>query len=309
MRRLLVPVALLLVMLAVPATGHAYTLGVSDQQASTFTNPLFAPLKFKTARYITPYDVMDSPSDLAAAQAWIGAATAAHQRILVAFERSHRSGRERHLPSVAEYKREITKFHRAFPTVKEISVWNEVNRCQSSSRIAGQPTCNKERRLASYFKAVRQVFNRPGTRIVALDVLDQQNIAKAITTIRKFKRFAGRRATILGFHNYSDTNRFSTTRTRRVLAAWRGKVWLTETGGLVKLGRSFPHSTSRAAKALGCMFTLAKSNRRIQRLYVYQFNPAFSPSDDFDAGLINPDGSKRPGYTVVQRKRARSCHR
>jgi hypothetical protein len=77
----------------------------------------------------------------------------------------------------------------------------------------------------------------------------------------------------------------------------------------VKLGRSFPRSTSRAAKALGCMFTLAKTNSRIQRLYVYQFNPAFSPSDDFDAGLINPDGSKRPGYTVVQRKQARSCHK
>jgi hypothetical protein len=310
MRRLLVPVALLLVMLAVPATGHAYTLGVSDQQASTFTNPLFAPLKFKAARYITPYDVMDSPSDLAAAQAWIAAASAAHQRVLVAFERSHRRGRERRLPSVAEYKREIRKFHTAFPDVKEIGVWNEVNRCQSSGRVvAGQPTCRKEQRLASYFKAVRQVFNRPGTKIVALDVLDEQNVNKTVNTIRRFRRFAGSRATILGFHNYSDTNRFSTTRTRRVLSAWRRTVWLTETGGLVKLGRSFPRSTSRAARALGCMFTLAKSNRRIQRLYVYQFNPAFSPSDDFDAGLINPDGSKRPGYTVVQRKRARSCRR
>jgi hypothetical protein len=310
MRRLVVPVVLLLVMLAVPATGHAaYTLGVSDQQASTFTNPLFAPLKFKAARYIAPYDVMDSPSDLAAARAWIGAAQAANQRVLVAFERSHRAGRERHLPSVAEYKREITKFHQAFPTVKEISVWNEVNRCQSRSRLAGQPTCRKEQRLAGYFKATRQVFKSPGTKIVALDVLDEQNVGKTISTIRRFKRFAGSKATILGFHNYSDTNRFSTTRTRRVLAAWRGKVWLTETGGLVKLGRSFPRSTSRAARALGCMFTLAKSNSRIQRLYVYQFNPAFSPSDDFDAGLINPDGSKRPGYTVVQRKRARSCHR
>jgi hypothetical protein len=30
-RRLLFPLALLIAMLAVPATGHAYTLGVSDQ--------------------------------------------------------------------------------------------------------------------------------------------------------------------------------------------------------------------------------------------------------------------------------------
>ena len=76
----------------------------------------------------------------------------------------------------AEYKREITKFHQAFPTVKEISVWNEVNRCQSRTRLAGQPTCGKEQRLASYFKATRQVFTSPGTKIVALDVLDEQNV-------------------------------------------------------------------------------------------------------------------------------------
>jgi hypothetical protein len=309
MRRL-APLVLLIVMLAVPATGHAYTLGVSDQQASTFTNPLFAPLKFKAARYITPYDVMSSPNDLAAARAWISAAQAARQRILVSFERSHRRGRERHLPSVAEYKREITKFHQAFPQVREIGVWNEVNRCQARrGRVAGQPTCRKEQRLASYYRAVRQVFRSPGTKIVALDVLDEQNVNRTTATIRRFLRFARPRPTTLGFHNYSDTNRGSTTRTRRVLAAWRGNVWLTETGGLVKLGRSFPFSTSRAARALGCMFTLAKSNRRIQRLYVYQFNPAFSRSADFDAGLINPDGSKRPGYSVVQRKRARSCRR
>jgi hypothetical protein len=307
MRRLLFPLALLIAMLAVPATGHAYTLGVSDQQASTFSNPLFDALKFRAARYITPYDVMSSPADLAAASAWIAGARAKNQRILIHFERSHRSGRTRRLPSVAEYKREITKFHAAFPDVKEIGVWNEVNRCQSSGRVAGQPTCRKEQRLASYFKAVRQVFNRPGTNIVALDVLDEQNVGRTVNTIRRFKRFAGSRATILGFHNYSDTNRFSTTRTRRVLGAWRGKVWLTETGGIVKLGRAFRTSTSRAAKALGCMFTLGKSNSRIQRLYVYQFNPAHQATDDFDAGLINRDGTTRPGYRVVQRKQARSC--
>src|SRR3954464_14231991 len=83
MRRLLVPLVLLLVMLAVPATGHAYTLGISDQQGSTFTNQLFGPLKIKSARYSAPYDVMDSPADKAALDAWIGAARAANQRILV----------------------------------------------------------------------------------------------------------------------------------------------------------------------------------------------------------------------------------
>src|SRR6476620_9594849 len=90
MRRL-IPIAALIAVLAIPAGANAYTLGVSDQQASTFTNPLFAPLKFKAARYITPYDVMESPSDKAQWDAWYSAATAANQKVLVSFEHSHRS--------------------------------------------------------------------------------------------------------------------------------------------------------------------------------------------------------------------------
>jgi len=307
MRRLLIPIALLGALLALPATGHALTTGVSDQQASTFTNPLFAPLKFKAARYIAPYDVMSSPEDLARATAWLDAARAARQRILVSFEHSRRAGRERRLPSVKEYTREIRKFRKRFPFVREISVWNEVNRCQTPSSAAGQPTCGQERRLAQYYSAVRKVF--PGRRIVALDVLDERNVSKTIRVIQKFMRYARPRPKILGFHNYSDTNRFSTSRTRRVLATFPGEVWLTETGGLVKLGTSFPYNEGRAARALGCMFSLARSNRRIKRLYVYQFNPAFKATDRFDAGLIGRDGKARPGYAVVQARKARACRR
>ena len=49
-------------------------------------------------------------------------------------------------------------------------------------------------------------------------------------------------------------------------------MWLTETGGIVKLGRAFPRNEARAARALGCMFDIARDNRRVKRLYVYQFN-------------------------------------
>src|ERR687887_440829 len=91
MRRLLLSIAALLAVLAVPAGAGAYTLGVSDQQASTFTDPNFAALKFKAARYITPYDVMDDPASKAQLDAWVSAARGAHQRILISFEHSHRS--------------------------------------------------------------------------------------------------------------------------------------------------------------------------------------------------------------------------
>jgi hypothetical protein len=281
MRRTLIPIAALVAALAVPAGAAAYTLGISDQQAQTFTNPLFGPLNFKAARYITPYDVMDSPADKAQLDAWLAAARAANQKILVSFEHSHRGSRAKTMPSVAAYTKEIKKFKTAYPFVKEISPW--------------------------YYMAARKVW--PGKTIVGIDILDENNVNRTIKYLTSFLRYAKPTPKIIGFHNYSDTNRFSTSRTKRVLATFGGKVWLTETGGIVKLGTSFPTSTSRASKALGCMFTLAKTNSRIQRLYVYQFNPATDPAATFDAGLINPDGTTRPGYSVVKTRKARSCHK
>jgi hypothetical protein len=305
-KRLLAPLVLLLAFLAVPSVASAATIGVSDQQASAFTNPLFAPLKFRAARYIAPYDAMSSPVDHLLLDAWLRNARARGLRVLVAFEHSRRRGRERRLPSVAEYTRSIKAFKRAYPWVPEISVWNEVNRCVSRrGPVAGQPTCGKEKRLAQYYSAARRVFR--GKTIVALDVLDGVNITSTLRVIRRFMAYARPRPRILGFHNYSDTNRFSALRTRRVLAAWRGDVWLTETGGIVKLGSSFPFNTRRAAKALGCMFTLAKQNRRIKRLYVYQFHGA-ARTARFDAGLVDATGlRKRPGYDVVRKRAARRC--
>jgi hypothetical protein len=318
MRRTLLPIAALIAALAVPASAGAYTLGVSDQQASTFTNPLFAPLKFKAARYITPYDVMDSPADKAQWDAWYQAATAAHQKVLVSFEHSHRSNsRARKAPSVASFTSEMKKFKKAYPKVREISPWNEVNRCQRTiaGSVQGQPKkiCSLTtgpKLTAQYYGAARKVFKGSKYTIVGLDILDEQNVNKTVKYLKSFLRHASPDPKVIGFHNYSDTNRFSTTRTKRVLQTFRGKVWLTETGGIVKLGKSFPFSTSRASKALGCMFTLAKTNSRIQRLYVYQFNPPADPTTaEFDAGLINPDQSLRPGYSVVKSRKARSCHK
>jgi hypothetical protein len=318
MRRLLLPIAALLAALAVPAGANAYTLGVSDQQASTFTNPDFAPLKFKAARYITPYDVMDSPNDKSALDQWVTAARAAHQRILISFEHSHRSNsRALRAPSVAAYKKEIKKFKAAYPDVRDISPWNEVNRCHAlrDGSVQGQPSkiCSLStgpKLTAQYYGAARQVFSGSKYRIVGLDILDEQNVNKTIKYLQSFLRHASPDPKIIGFHNYSDTNRFSTTRTKRVLQTFSGKVWLTETGGIVKLGSSFPFSTSRAAKALGCMFTLAKSNSRIAALFVYQYNPPTDPATAFfDAGLINPDNSLRPGYDVVKNRKARSCRK
>jgi hypothetical protein len=320
-RRLLLFPLLLLACLALPLSGQAanhFKTGVSDQVPNSFKSPLFQPLGFSAARYITPYDVMDLPAgspDRVALGQWI--ANSAGQDLLVSFEHSHTRGRERHVPSVAEYTKAIKLFLRAYPKVKSISPWNEADRCQrkvgsgADAFYVGQPICHNPKRAADYYKATRtacRVLHRRCT-IVALDILDQNNVKAAVSYVKKFQRYAKPFPTVWGIHNYSDTNRFSTKRTKALLKATRrGQVWLTETGGIVKFGKSFPFSPTRAARALRCMFTIAKSNSRIKRLYIYNFSAA-QPESDFDAGLINPDGSKRPGWNVVKKRQSGRCHK
>jgi len=323
-RRLLLSALILAMPLAVPvAAGASFKVGISDQVAASFTNANFRGLHSTVARYIAPFDVMTLPvtdPDRIALDTWIANAQAAHQDVLVSFEHSHTPGKEKSAPSAATFRKDLLLFLKAFPKVKSISPWNEVNRCNrtiaGSSLVVGQPrklcSLTTGPKLAvSYYQAARSACSSVHRKcnIVALDILDQNNVTQAVKYVTKFRKLARPAPTIWGVHNYSDTNRFSTTRTKALLRATRkGQVWLTETGGIVKFGRSFPNSTSRAAKALGCMFTIAKSSSRIKRLYIYNFTAA-QPESEFDSGLVNVDGSKRPGWTVVAKRKAGRCHK
>ena len=298
------------ILLVLPAAASARAIvGISDQQASTFTSPLYAPLNMKIARYITPYDVMKDGFYHQKLDAWLQAAKGANQRVLIAFEHSYKKGRQKHAPSVSEYTSDIKAFHKAYPSIKEVQPWNEANRCQrtlTDRNVVGQPICHNPKRAAQYYMAARKVFR--GAKITGLDILDQNSVRSSVAYVKRFLKYAHPRPTLWGFHNYSDTNRFSKTRTRALLkATGHGDVWLTETGGIVAFGKSFPFSQKRAAKAIGCMFTIAK-NPRIKRLYIYQFNGA-PKGFSFDAGLINPDGTKRLGWSQVKARKSGPCHK
>jgi hypothetical protein len=309
------PIALLCALgalAALPASASAQGIGISDQTAATFANPFFPQLKSKYARLITPYDTATDPVQLAKAQAWVQGAESRRQRVLIHFEHSKKSAAEANrLPSVAAYTKQIKAFKKLFPKVREYGVWNEVNRKRDRARGVGQPTAGKYQRLADYYKAMRKVFPGSRYRIVALDILDENNVRPAVTHLTRFQKAIGSKLTrsmVLGFHNYSDTNRFSQSRTRAVLKAFKGKeVWLTETGGLVRFGTRFPYDEARAARALGCMFRLAKSNKKIKRLYIYNYNAPFRPDDPFDAGLVGADGQPRPGFAIVSQRKVGRC--
>jgi hypothetical protein len=300
----------LLAALALPAgAGAKLVVGISDQNASTFSDPLYRAAKLTVARYVLPYDVAKDPAQAARFEAWLSAARAAHQKVLVSFEHSRLSRKAAgKLPSAKAYKAALTAFKKRYGSSFDVSPWNEVDRKYEAARGEGQPTWNKPAMTATYYGVARKVFK--GKKIVALDILDQSNVNPALSYIRRFRAAVRKQhlpaPKIWGLHPYSDINRFSTSRTKKMLrATGSGEVWLTEASGIVRFGSGFPFSTRRAAAANKCMFTISKLSRRIKRLYVF----GWGAGGTFDSGLIGEDGTPRPGYTVVKKRQAARCRK
>jgi hypothetical protein len=285
-----------------PAAALGLQIGIGDDNVKMFASPYYKALHTRIARYVAPYDVADRPRDLAAVNAWITAAEAQHVQPLIAFY--HSRSRPNQLPSVGRYTLEIKRFIALHPQISVYSAWNEANRGRGAVTGEGAYRGPNPIQAAAFYVALKNAC--PKCTIVGLDVLDSTNIASTIRYIRRFQRAArGKLPKIWGLHNYSDTNRFRSTGTRAVLAAVHGQVWLTETGGVVHFGSEFPNrrgsGLKRARRALTYMFRLAASNRRITRLYVFDWYGVSSRAR-FDAGLMSPSGRPRPGYAVVRRR-------
>ena len=141
--------------------------------------------------------------------------------------------------------------------------------------------------------------------MVAADVIDDANMVRWLTRFRS----VARAPRLWGLHNYRDSNPRRGQRyggTKLLLKTVRGKVWLTETGGIVRFvlpdGRTlFPYSEKRANVAIGRVLRLAREFRsRIERLYVYHWRQD-SFDNRFDAGLLDKDGQPRASYHTLER--------
>jgi hypothetical protein len=296
-----------------PARAHAshhtapYLVGIGDEQTEMFSDPNWQRLHTKIVRYIAPYDAVAHSYSLDKAIDWIHTAELAHQQVLVAFYHSEYT--PTHMPSVATYQRDVERFIKLFPHVRQYQPWDEANRGYIAHVLAS-PTAVQ---AAEYYRALRDVCK--GCTVVGLDVLDAENIAPTLDYIAEFKHEVARLHTVMpslwGLHNYSDTNRRSSIRTRDVLAAVPGDVWLTETGGIVQFGNAFPNAhgagLSRAASAITYMFHLAGISSRIRRLYIYDWSGG-NAETRFDAGLTDAHHVPRPAYLVVCRElHAKGC--
>jgi hypothetical protein len=276
----------------------SYQTGIGNEQAQMFRNPYYQGLHTKIVRYIAPYDAVAHVASLNDAITFIQAAEAAHEQVLVAFYHSELSPTK--LPSVALYKHDVQKFVALFPHVRQYESWDEANR--GNERYAfSSPSATL---AAQYYQALIRVCK--GCTAIGLDILDAENIAPTLAYISEFKAEVGHLETVMpriwGLHNYSDVNRLESWRTREIVRALGGQVWLTETGGIVQFGGAFPNKhgsgLTRAAKVLKHMFAVAAAFPQIKRLYIYDWNGGNS-STRFDAGLTNAREQPRAGYVVV----------
>jgi hypothetical protein len=292
---------LALALTAVPAAAHAatVTVGLGDQNPDVFADARFQALGLKRVRVITPWNVALSRGDRAWLDNWLAHAQAAGVDPLVSFGAASGSrcpARPCKLPNTATFDRAFRAFRARWPQVRTIGVWNEANH-------RSQPTFRYPDQAARFFNIVKKRCR--GCRIVAADVIDDKNMVRWVT---KFRAVA-RGAHLWGLHNYRDSNPRRGQRyggTKLLLRTVPGKVWLTETGGIVRFvlpdGRTlFPYSERRANVAIGRVLRLARQYRsRIQRLYVYHWRQD-SFDNRFDAGLLNRNGDPRPSYLTLKR--------
>jgi hypothetical protein len=270
---------------AADATIRLSDVGIADQKADMFSDARFAQLGIKRARIDVAYDVLLDANQTAVLDQWMNAAHAAGVQVLVTFDRSRRPGRKRFRPDTYSLVKQFNRLRARYPFVKEWVTWNEPNLSQTASRTARQWLALK--------KACRTCT------IVAADLVDRPNLAR---WAKLFVKTAHQQPKVWGLHNYADANQYKPRATKALLKAVKGKVWLTETGGVVKRrnGSSVKYSgesLTHAAKAISYIFTkLVRLSPRIQRVYVFHWN---GRNASWDSALISPNGNARPAFAVL----------
>jgi hypothetical protein len=280
-------------------------VGIGDQSPKMFADTSWKAL----TRYFIEWNAIDNPSELAAADEFMGAARSAGVKVLVHISTDDINSQPvRPLPSLSAYKTKVKALITRYKAVgvTDWGVWNEANH-------KSQPTAKNPKRAAEFYKAMKSMCKN--CKIVALDVLDQAGVEKYIARWLKAAGSAGKSAKIFGIHNYSQVNRRITAKkasrtypgTARIIKAVRkknkkAKFWYTETGGLASFGSAFPCDKKRQANRTKFMFDMIKTyDKDVERLYSYNwFGTGNGGCDGFDAGLVEQNGTARPALATFK---------
>jgi hypothetical protein len=293
MRRAVSLLLALACLLAVPASASArFAVGLGDQNATTYGLERVDALHLKLARYVVNWDWYRDPARVALTDQWMASVRAAGLRPLISFNRNWAPSGLHKLPSISQYRQSFALLRWRYPEVRDFGVWNEANH-------KTQPLQHDPRMAARYYNAMRSAC--PRCTIVAADVLDDPQMPAWIQT---FKRYA-HRPRLWGLHNYRDANRL-TGSTGGFMRLVTGKVWLTETGGIRRTDHrahgskrvKYQRSLVKQAAAVRRVFTVARSYRRIRRVYFYQWQR--DPRSPWDSAFLNADGSARPALRALR---------
>ena len=300
MRKGLLAVVALTLLLATPAHGaKRVVVGLGDQKTEMFADARMQWLGVKHARLVVPWYVGTgvNKEELAHVDRWLKAARRAKVRPLVGFGHGFVGWTRIYLPKPAEYRRAVAAFKRRYPWVRQYIAWNEANHCS-------QPTCRRPERVAAYYDALKTTCR--SCTVIGAAVIDQPNM---VPWLKRFRRAAKHEPKVYGLHNYLDVNRLRSTGTRRLLRALprRARVWITETGGVVRRkhfrarsGSDFPENPQHAGKVTRYLLRTASALPRIDRVYLYHWN-VDRPDATWDSGLIDHRGGTRPGFTALAR--------
>jgi isopentenyl diphosphate isomerase/L-lactate dehydrogenase-like FMN-dependent dehydrogenase len=295
---------------AVPAQARSsIRVGIGDQSPAMFADPSFKALNVKRTRYFVPSDVMQDARERAKARAFVSAARSAGVSTLLHISTTDLREKRGKRVSPAQYRRNVGRIVAYFRKlgVKDFGAWNEVNH-------KTQETWDRPGYAASYFKDMYRAVRRRcrSCAVVGLDLLDQAGVERYIRSVySRLSRTWRKRLTVVGIHNYSDVNRSRTRGTSAIIRAVRRynprtKFWFTETGALASFRGSFPYDEARQAARMRNMFTFASRFRRsgVQRVYSYNWfgieTGGCGRTCRFDAGLVDPDGTPRPVYSVFR---------
>jgi polysaccharide biosynthesis protein PslG len=285
-------------------------LGIGDDKPDLFTDPKFLALRIRNVRYDMSWDALSVSWQRAEVTRWMDLAKKDGLDVLVTIDHSRRVlyqhvaghkkpvafSQSRVLPTAKQYVAAFKAFRARFPWVKEFATWDETN-------YYGEATYNKEALVASYYRGMRSAC--PSCRILAAEFLDvpaKQAVPMA-TWAQAFDKALGYQPGYWGFNNYEDANHLVDTSTRALLHAVSGKIWLAETGGIVRrYGVKNPGFTQDAAHAAivdrFVLTKLAMLSPRIQRVYLYEWD-AHSVKDGWDTALVSYTGAVRESYVDI----------
>ncbi len=294
-------IALALLVLLAPAAAAKkkpqVRIGIGEQNPSFFDDERWQKLKAPHARLVVAWDALESDWETAEIDAWMAAAARVGAKPLVTFGHA-RGTRIRHLPTRDEFASEFRAFMRRYPDQKRFQVWNEANH-------GTQPTHDRPDRAARYYDAMK--LNCPDCTIAAPSVLDMNNM---LEWIREFRRVARRKIRIWSIHNHLDANRGRSLGTRKLLRHTKGRLWFTETGGIVRRyidgRRRRGYNRRNAVRATKRVFKLARLSPRVRRVYFYHWIAPDERRPRWDSAFVTPNGRARPALRVLKREARRA---